>query len=705
MRIKRNKEKEENYEDFKKKLREEKQNQRNKEREENNEDFKKKLNKEKQNQRNKEREKNNEDFKKKLSEEKQNQRNKEREENNEDFKKKLREEKQNQRNKQRERDNDGFKKKEREAKQIQRKNESANERLKEFTKNTMHNAVFICTCCHIRCFKSNVVQFTNSVKDKIESHDQNILKTCINEPEKCKFETHYPEKWPNKFKDSERTFGVEFICLTCLKYIRKNKMPPSCAKNELEIKESEKKRKTEGLILTDLEGSLIARSILFMKIFLLPVSRWTGMTDKAVNVPIPESSVLNTIDLLPRTPKDAGLISIHLKRKKDYKNTHISQLIDPEKIFKMLNKLKESKNPHYQFYDDYSTFKRRCIETDPKGYRIIYKDEIEESLEEINSEMNIKNNVELIDEIIEMGNFENLSESENDEEYEKKHDPVQKYHFKYDKSVCFTEKYPEISVAPGEGQTPQDILIDRDWDVKAFPHIHNLDGSNGLNQNRKVFLTDQKYFIQRICNKDTRYSKSKPYLYAAVSALERKQLQRNINLAGTRGKKTIKPGGISYELQDGYRVLEGIKNTPRYWKTAKYEIIAKIENFGAFQFFFTLSCADMRWASNFAPLLIEMEYKLNYTIEQNKEGHWEVKITGKKDNEEWKDIMDIIKEFDESQHEILRDNVLTATRYFNHRVKQFISKIILCKENPMNVKFYSYKVEFQQRGAGKNCHK
>ena len=103
------------------------------------------------------------------------------------------------------------------------------------------------------------------------------------------------------------------------------------------------------MLLTDLEGALIARSILFMKIFQLPTSRWTGIIDKAVNVPIPESSVLNTLEKLPRTPIDAGLISVKLKRKEEYKNPHISQLINPERIFKMLDKLKENKNPHYKF--------------------------------------------------------------------------------------------------------------------------------------------------------------------------------------------------------------------------------------------------------------------------------------------------------------------------------------------------------------------
>ena len=62
------------------------------------------------------------------------------------------------------------------------------------------------------------------------------------------------------------------------------------------------------------------------------------------------------------------------------------------------------------------------------------------------------------------------------------------------------DRFPEISVAPGEGQRPKGILGDRHWDVKAFPHLHNMDGSNGKDQDRKVKLKDQEYYIQRIIN-------------------------------------------------------------------------------------------------------------------------------------------------------------------------------------------------------------
>ena len=85
-------------------------------------------------------------------------------------------------------------------------------------------------------------------------------------------------------------------------------------------------------------------------------------------------------------------------------------------------------------------------------------------------------------------------------------------------------------------------------------------------------------------------------MYAAIGYLEKKQLQRNVNLANTRGKEVVNESGEkAYVLEDGYRVLEDIKNTPRYCKKAKYKMIARIDNLGLFHLFFTLSCGDMRW--------------------------------------------------------------------------------------------------------------
>ena len=63
--------------------------------------------------------------------------------------------------------------------------------------------------------------------------------------------------------------------------------------------------------------------------------------------------------------------------------------------------------------------------------------------------------------------------------------------------------------------------------------------ANGKDQERVVRLTDQNYFINRICNLEKRFSKSSAYLYAAVGYIEKKQINRNINLAGTRGNRLL----------------------------------------------------------------------------------------------------------------------------------------------------------------------
>ena len=94
----------------------------------------------------------------------------------------------------------------------------------------------------------------------------------------------------------------------------------------------------------------------------------------------------------------------------------------------------------------------------------------------------------------------------DDELYYKANDPVAKFQFDYDRSTCLTEKYPEtgsteqstgnnLSFAPGEGRYPSDILMDKSWDVNAFPLLHP-NGKYGLNEKREatVKLTDQSYF-------------------------------------------------------------------------------------------------------------------------------------------------------------------------------------------------------------------
>ena len=71
----------------------------------------------------------------------------------------------------------------------------------------------------------------------------------------------------------------------------------------------------EELKLTELENCMIALNIIFQKIFKLPKSRWPAMKDKTINIPIFEADIIKTVESLPRTPNEAGIIPINLKRK------------------------------------------------------------------------------------------------------------------------------------------------------------------------------------------------------------------------------------------------------------------------------------------------------------------------------------------------------------------------------------------------------
>ena len=51
--------------------------------------------------------------------------------------------------------------------------------------------------------------------------------------------------------------------------------------------------------------------------------------------------------------------------------------------------------------------------------------------------------------------------------------------------------------------------------------------------------------------------------------------------------------------------MENIKGTPRYWRKAEMEMLAKLDNFGPFHLFYTLSCGDMCWNENFTTILRE----------------------------------------------------------------------------------------------------
>ena len=137
---------------------------------------------------------------------------------------------------------------------------------------------------------------------------------------------------------------------------------------------------------------------------------------------------------------------------------------------------------------------------------------------------------------------------------------MKKWQFTYNSSTCFLNNYPEIdykedttnelSVAPGEGKSPTNLLQEVDWDVKSFPCLFP-DGKHSLHSERHVKLSDQDFFVQRILNKDARFANNLAFVFGATGFIEMKQIDRNKGISFIKGKKTKQNDGtMVYSLDD-----------------------------------------------------------------------------------------------------------------------------------------------------------
>ena len=167
-------------------------------------------------------------------------------------------------------------------------------------------------------------------------------------------EEFYPEVYKEAIGDikTRKVDGLHHWCTTCKNTITKGRLPKMSNQNNLQLFDLSG---YEELKLSELENCLIALNIIFQKVFQLPKSRWPAMKDRTVNIPIFEADVLKTVEALPRTPSEAGIIPVNLKRRMQYKQTHKTQYVSVPKILKALETLKNLGNKYYQFVPDFDS--------------------------------------------------------------------------------------------------------------------------------------------------------------------------------------------------------------------------------------------------------------------------------------------------------------------------------------------------------------
>ena len=525
---------------------------------------------------------------------------------------------------------------------ILKKTPHLTECVKRFRKQIRSGPEFICVSCHRHLYRENVIKYNDNLIAKLNSQLRlNMIK--------------FMPKAHN---------SIHYMCITCKNHLRKGKLPQQAAINGLLLDAVPK----ELAQLTDLEAILIAQRIFFMKILALPRGKQLGINGSIVNVSI---DVQTTSHVLPRPPSQLGLIPLKLKRKLSYKGHVHHQFIRPHLIHQALQWLVVN-NPLYkqiEIADNWnnggSTEDQQIIDS------LCGQDESDKDKPAGQEKQPSQNDDDV----------ENSDADDND-------NPEQEMTgIKY--SSCLQPAVPQyadmnelFSIAPGEGNTPLDAMLDKDSEKLAHPSKFPL-GRGSFSDARETFISIKKYTNQRLLNCDKRFSSDTSYLFYAQFITEQKQIRDNISIALRKITGTVTAADVSsaedirkhISTDQAYQVLKSVRGTPPYWQKAVKDLMAMVKQLGSPQFFLTLSAADLQWPE-LLTLLLKQKGVNDVTDEMIENLSYEDKC------------------------QLLRDDPIMTARQFQYRLRKFFTTVLMSPNGPLGeIETYFYRIEFQMRGS------
>ena len=195
-------------------------------------------------------------------------------------------------------------------------------RFLAFKKETQEGLAYPCICCHRIFFKNQVIaMLLGGLQEKLERMKKALFNKCISPVQQAMI-----------------IHGKVHLCHTCQSHLKRGNMPPLSTLNGLVLEDI-----PDTLQLSDLENTLIAKNILFMKIFKMPTSRWSAVKDRVVNVPITDNDISQTLAKLttfPRSLEEGVLVPVQWKRKLEYKQNVDAAFVNTRKLISALKLLR-----------------------------------------------------------------------------------------------------------------------------------------------------------------------------------------------------------------------------------------------------------------------------------------------------------------------------------------------------------------------------
>ena len=240
-----------------------------------------------------------------------------------------------------------------------------------------------------------------------------------------------------------------------------------------------------------------------------------------------------------------------------------------------------------------------------------------------------------------------------------------------------------LSFAPGEGNRPLGIFMDKDSEYLSFPTIY-CGKRQADNSERLVPVHYSTMCKWELRSKGRRVAWSVPNIFYKLKKLQIRQIQgsTSLSLCKTKGK-TYTAGDLKSEssvnklinLDEGLQVLRNLRGSPPYFERCKKDLFATIQQLGNATWFCSFSAAETRWI-HLIKVLGRLIDNKDYTDDQVRQMTWQKKS------------------------ELIRKDPVTCAKNFEHMVQLFIHDFIKSSCHPIGeVVDFFYPVEFQQRGS------
>ena len=456
--------------------------------------------------------------------------------------------------------------------------------------------------------------------------------------------THIPARMRSYCTKFTSVNDEEWVCHTCLNSLKDCKAPRLSVANGMKwpIKPPE-------LNLHQLEERLIALRIPSMQIRELPRGGQYSLKGNVINVPV---DIQPTINCLPRPMDENFTVAIQLKKKLSYKTVDFKENVRPLRVLTALHWLVKNsefyKNLEIAVNDNWHQEVTESAEKTVKEF-------LEVTTEETNSQ---KKNERNKDASLRAANDWTETDGYGSDHYSdiNANDQVGNVDTLVD-DADIENKYDQVfTFAPGEGQHPLSLYLDKDAEYLSFPSI----------------FCGQR----RPDNIDRRAAQSVPNIFFKHKKLQMKQISDKVNLAVRRyknkGKKiTVAEAKDSkyleklVQLDKGYYIFRQLRNSLAYLQARKKDIFAMIRQISLPTWFMSLSAADTRWTD-----LLRMLARLNDDIEHPEE---EIK------NLSWQE-----------KTKLVQKDPVTCSRYFDHRVQEFLNIVLKSSCEPIGKVKYSF---------------